>query len=187
METDFNTMFRVVELVAILIIAVCAILFKSRNRWRQKNMEKKVTDYFTDEGYEWKKEDGVLNVKRAGANFRIFLRAEEELASTSLWVQYATKLDEDLKNMPWAGQTIMVNVLNDRHPSLNVSMNIEEHVLWVHYRADIHSKKEIAFHFNGAYNEIQSLMKDYSEILPKLQVDFPLQKKQQNTIGFHTQ
>ncbi len=149
-----------------------------------KNMEKKVTDYFTDEGYEWKKEDGVLNVKRAGVNFRIFLRAEEELASTSLWVQYATKLDEDLNNMHWAEQTVMVNVLNDRHPSLNVSMNTEDHVLWVHYRADIRSQKEFAFHFNGAYNEMQSLMKDYSDMLPKLQADFPLQKKQQNTIGF---
>ena len=32
--------------------------------FRLSNMEKKVTDYFTNEGYEWKKEDGVLNVKR---------------------------------------------------------------------------------------------------------------------------
>ena len=37
------------------------------------NMEKKVIDYFTHEGFEWKKEDGVLNVKRSGVNFRVFL------------------------------------------------------------------------------------------------------------------
>jgi mRNA-degrading endonuclease YafQ of YafQ-DinJ toxin-antitoxin module len=63
-------------------------------------------------------------------------------------------------------------------------MSTEDHVLWVHYRADIRSQKEFAFHFNGAYNEMQSLMKDYSEILPKLQADFPVEKKQQNHIGF---
>ena len=63
-------------------------------------------------------------------------------------------------------------------------MNTEDHVLWVHYRADIHSQKEFAFHFNGAYSEMQSLMKDYSDILPKLQADFPLQEKKQRPIGF---
>ena len=78
----------------------------------------------------------------------------------------------------------MVNVLNDRHPSLNVSMNTDDHILWVHYRADIRSKKEFAFHFNGAFNEMQSLMSDYSEILPILQKDFPLQEKQHKPIGF---
>jgi len=148
------------------------------------NMEKKVIDYFTHEGFEWKKEDGVLNVKRSGVNFRVFLKGEDNLKSTSLWIQYATQLEEDLNKMHWAGQTVMVNVLNDRHPSLNVSMNTEDHVLWVHYRADIHSQKEFAFHFNGAYSEMQSLMKDYSDILPKLQADFPLQEKKQRPIGF---
>ena len=67
--------------------------------FRLSNMEKKVTDYFTNEGYEWKKEDGVLNVKRQGINFRIFLRGEESTHSTMLWVQYATQLEEDLRNM----------------------------------------------------------------------------------------
>ena len=148
------------------------------------NMEKKVIDYFTHEGFEWKKEDGVLNVKRSGVNFRVFLKGEDNLKSTSLWIQYATQLEEDLNKMHWAGQTVMVNVLNDRHPSLNVSMNTEDHVLWVHYRADIHSQKEFAFHFDGAYSEMQSLMKDYSDILPKLQADFPLQEKKQKPIGF---
>ena len=148
------------------------------------NMEKKVIDYFTHEGFEWKKEDGVLNVKRSGVNFRVFLKGEDNLNATSLWIQYATQLEEDLNKMHWAGQTVMVNVLNDRHPSLNVSMNTEDHVLWVHYRADIHSQKEFAFHFNGAYSEMQSLMKDYSDILPKLQADFPLQEKKQRPIGF---
>ena len=147
-------------------------------------MEKQVTDYFTYEGFEWKKEDGVLNVKRSGVNFRVFLKGEDNLKSTSLWIQYATQLEEDLNKMHWAGQTVMVNVLNDRHPSLNVSMNTEDHVLWVHYRADIHSQKEFAFHFDGAYSEMQSLMKDYSDILPKLQADFPLQEKKQRPIGF---
>jgi hypothetical protein len=148
------------------------------------NMEKKVIDYFTHEGFEWKKEDGVLNVKRSGVNFRVFLKGEDNLKATSLWIQYATQLEEDLNKMHWAGQTVMVNVLNDRHPSLNVSMNTEDHVLWVHYRADIHSQKEFAFHFDGAYSEMQSLMKDYSDILPKLQADFPLQEKKQKPIGF---
>ncbi len=37
--------------------------------FRLSNMEKKVTDYFTNEGYEWKKEDGVLNVKTTGYQF----------------------------------------------------------------------------------------------------------------------
>ena len=149
------------------------------------NMEKQVTNYLSHEGFEWKKEDGILNVKRSGANFRVFLKDENDLKSTSLWIQYATQLEEDLSKMHWAGQTVMVNVLNDRHPSLNVSMNTEDHVLWVHYRADIRSQKDFAFHFNGAFNEMQSLMSDYSDILPKLQADFPLQeKKQQKPIGF---
>lgn len=165
---------------AIIIVVVYRLI-----RSRFFNMEKTITDYFSHEGFEWKKEDGVLNVKRSGANFRVFLKDEGNLKSTSLWIQYATQLDEDLKKMHWAGQTVMVNVLNDRHPSLNVSMNTEDHVLWVHYRADIRSQKDFAFHFNGAFNEMQSLMSDYSDILPKLQADFPLQeKKQQRPIGF---
>ncbi len=139
-------------------------------------MEKQITDYFTHEGFEWKKEDGVLNVKRSGVKFRVFLKDENNLKSSSLWIQYAAKLDEDLEKIHWAGQAVMVNVLNDRHPSLNVSMNTEDHILWVHYRADIRSKQEFAFHFNGAYNEMQSLMNDYSNMLPKLQADFPLKK-----------
>lgn len=151
---------------------------------RLANLEKKVTDFFTKEGYEWKKEDGILNVKRRGTNFRIFLRGEEGLTSTSLWVQYATALNEDLSKLHWAGQTVMVNVLNDKHPSLNVTLNLDDHVLWAHYRADIRSQKEFAFHFNGAFSEMQSLMNDYSELLPQLQADFPLQPKQQTTIGF---
>ena len=152
--------------------------------FRLSNMEKKVTDYFTNEGYEWKKEDGVLNVKRQGINFRIFLRGEEGTRSTMLWVQYATQLEEDLSDVHWAGHTVLVNVLSDKHPSLNVSMNLDDHVLWVHYRADICSQNDFAFHFNGAFNDMRSLMNDYSEILPKLQVDFPLEKKKHNPIGF---
>lgn len=170
---------------AIIILAIFLIIVAAKEAVAYfSNMEKKVTDYFSHEGFEWKKEDGVLNVKRAGVNFRVFLKREEHLKSTSLWIQYATQLEEDLGKMHWAGQTVMVNVLNDRHPSLNVSMSTEDHVLWVHYRADIRSQKEFAFHFNDAYNEMQSLMKDYSEILPKLQADFPVEKKQQNHIGF---
>lgn len=170
---------------AIIILAIFLIVVAVKETVSYfSNMEKKVTDYFTHEGFEWKKEEGVLNVKRSGVNFRVFLNGEKNLNSTSLWIQYATKLDEDLEKMHWAGQTVMVNVLNDRHPSLNVSMNTDDHVLWVHYRADIRSKKEFAFHFNGAFNEMQSLMSDYSDILPKLRKDFPLQEKQHKPIGF---
>ena len=174
-----NFLIPTIILAAFLLVVACREL-----QSRFFNMEKKVIDYFTHEGFEWKKEDGVLNVKRSGVNFRVFLKGEDNLKSTSLWIQYATQLEEDLNKMHWAGQTVMVNVLNDRHPSLNVSMNTEDHVLWVHYRADIHSQKEFAFHFNGAYSEMQSLMKDYSDILPKLQADFPLQEKKQRPIGF---
>lgn len=172
-------------LIPTIILAAFLLVVAYRElQSRFFNMEKKVIDYFTHEGFEWKKEDGVLNVKRSGVNFRVFLKGEDNLNATSLWIQYATQLEEDLNKMHWAGQTVMVNVLNDRHPSLNVSMNTEDHVLWVHYRADIHSQKEFAFHFNGAYSEMQSLMKDYSDILPKLQADFPLQEKKQRPIGF---
>ena len=181
---DTNIIWPIVELILFVVIVACAFYFGNRARWRLNNIEKRVTEYFTNEGYEWKKEDGVLNVKRTGVNFRIFLRGEDNMSSTSLWVQYATQLDEDMSKIHWAGQTVMINVLNDRHPSLNVSMNTEDHVLWVHYRADIRSQKEFAFHFNGAYSEMQSLMKDYSEILPKLQADFPVQTKAQKPIGF---
>lgn len=172
-------------LIPVIILTTFLLVVAYREiQSRFFNMEKKVTDYFTHEGFEWKKEEGVLNVKRSGVNFRVFLNGENNLKSTSLWIQYATKLDEDLEKMHWAGQTVMVNLLNDRHPSLNVSMNTDDHVLWVHYRADIRSKKEFAFHFNGAFNEMQSLMSDYSDILPKLQKDFPLQEKQHKPIGF---
>lgn len=172
-------------LYAIIILAIFLIIVAYKEAVSYfSNMEKKVTDYFSHEGFEWKKEDGVLNVKRAGVNFRVFLQGEKDMKSTSLWIQYATQLEEDLGKMHWAGQTVMVNVLNDRHPSLNVSMNTEEHVLWVHYRADIRSQKEFAYHFNGAYSEMQSLMKDYSDILPKLQADFPSEKKEHKPIGF---
>ena len=147
-------------------------------------VEKRITKYFGEEGYEWKKEDGILNVKRAGAIFRIFLKGEKNITPTSLWIQYAVNLDDELSKMHWAGNTVMVNLLNDRHPSLNVSLNLDEHVLWVHYRADIRSQNDFAFHFNGAYQEIQSLMNDYNEMLPKLQADFPVQAKQQRPIGF---
>ena len=170
---------------AIIILAIFLIIVAVKETVSYfSNMEKKVTDYFTHEGFEWKKEDGVLNVKRSGVNFRVFLKEEEHMKSTSLWIQYATQLEEDLGKIHWAGQTVMVNVLNDRHPSLNVSMNTEDHVLWVHYRADIRSQKEFAYHFNGAYSEMQSLMKDYSDILPKLQADFPSEKKEHKPIGF---
>jgi hypothetical protein len=170
---------------AIIILAIFLIVVAVKETVSYfSNMEKKVTDYFTHEGFEWKKEDGVLNVKRSGVNFRVFLKEEEHMKSTSLWIQYATLLEEDLGKIHWAGQTVMVNVLNDRHPSLNVSMNTEDHVLWVHYRADIRSQKEFAYHFNGAYSEMQSLMKDYSDILPKLQADFPSEKKEHKPIGF---
>ena len=170
---------------AIIILAIFLIIVTVKETVSYfSNMEKKVTDYFTHEGFEWKKEDGVLNVKRSGVNFRVFLKEEEHMKSTSLWIQYATLLEEDLGKIHWAGQTVMVNVLNDRHPSLNVSMNTEDHVLWVHYRADIRSQKEFAYHFNGAYSEMQSLMKDYSDILPKLQADFPSEKKEHKPIGF---
>ena len=168
----------------IILAAFLMVMVYRELRLRFFNMEQKVIDYFIHEGFEWKKEDGVLNVKRSGVTFRVFLKGEDNLNSTSLWIQYATQLEDDLNKMHWAGQTVMVNVLNDRHPSLNVSMNTEDHVLWVHYRADIRSQKEFAFHFNGAYSEMQSLMKDYSDILPKLQADFPLQEKKQNPIGF---
>lgn len=63
-------------------------------------------------------------------------------------------------------------------------MNTEDHVLWVHYTADIRSQKDFAFHFNDAFSEMQSLMSDYSDILPKLQADFPLQEKPHRPIGF---
>ena len=172
-------------LIPTIILAAFLLVVAYRElQSRFFNMEKKVIDYFTHEGFEWKKEDGVLNVKRSGVNFRVFLKGEDNLKSTSLWIQYATQLEEDLNKMHWAGQTVMVNVLNDRHPSLNVSMNTEDHVLWVHYRADIRSQKEFAYHFNGAYSEMQSLMKDYSDILPKLQADFPSEKKEHKPIGF---
>ena len=171
--------FTIIILTFFLIVVAIkeAILYFS-------NMEKKVTDYFSQEGFEWKKEDGVLNVKRSGVNFRVILQGEKDMKSTFLWIQYATQLEEDLSKIHWAGQTVIVNVLNDRHPALNVSMNTEDHMLWVHYRADIHSQKEFAFHFDGAYSEMQSLMKDYSELLPKVQSDFTMQQKEQRPIGF---
>lgn len=184
MET--NVIIYLVEfaIACVLVGAAYYIGYRFFPSIRVANMEKKVTDYFTNQGYEWKKEEGILNVKRAGTNFRIFLKGEKDMLSTSLWIQYATQMDEDMSKMHWAGQTVMVNVLNDRHPSLNVSMNIEDHILWAHYRADIHSQNEFVYHFNGAYHEMQSLMSDCGELLPKLQTDFPVQAKQQRPIGF---
>lgn len=175
-----------VEFAIAFVIVGLAYLFYYRYfaNFCLARIEKKVTNYFTNEGYEWKKEDGILNVKRSGANFRIFLKGEKNITPTSLWIQYAVNLDDDLSKMHWAGNTVMVNLLNDRHPSLNVSLNLDEHILWVHYRADIRSQKDFAFHFNGAYQEMQSLMNDYGELLPKLQADFPVQSKQQRPIGF---
>ena len=177
-------------IIFLIVFAVVLVVigFVLGNRYfvgiRLANMEKKLTEYFNYEGYEWKKEDGVLNVKRAGVNFRVFLNGEEKIKSTSVWIQYGTQLEEDLAKMNWVGQTLMVNVLNDRHPALNVSMNTEDHVLWVHYRADIRSKEEFAYHFNGAFNEMKSLMNDYSDMLPKLQQDFPAEDKTKKHIGF---
>ena len=69
MET--NIMIYIVEFaVAFMFVGVAYYI---GNRYfigfRLSNMEKKVTDYFTNEGYEWKKEDGVLNVKTTGYQF----------------------------------------------------------------------------------------------------------------------
>lgn len=136
--------------------------------------------YFTYEGYEWKKEAGILNVKRGGVNFRIFFKGDDNVTSTSLWVQYGTKLDEDLNHMHWAGQITMVNVRSDVHSSLVICIDTENHGLWVHYRADIHSLKEFVCQSNGAYSEMKSLMNNYGELLPKLPSDFPIQDKKKN-------
>lgn len=60
---------------AIIILAIFLIVVAVKETVSFfSNMEKKVTDYFTHEGFEWKKEDGVLNVKRSGVNFRVFLK-----------------------------------------------------------------------------------------------------------------
>ena len=181
----------IVYLVEIAIFVTCAIIGAVYLIWKRyaagarlAKMEKKVTEYCAEEGYECKKEDGILNVKCRGVYFRIFLNGKEDLQSTSLWVQYATHLDEDLSTLYWTGQTVLVNVLNHKHPSLNVSLDLNDHILWAHYRADIRSQEEFAFHFNGAYNEMKSLMSDCSELLPQLRADFPPQPKQQTTIGF---
>lgn len=169
--------------IAILAIFVIVVVCKEILS-HSSDMEKKVTDYFSYAGFEWKKEEGVLMVKRSGIIFHIFLRKEERLPSTSLWIQYVTQLDDDQSKMHWAGQTVLVNTLNHQHPSLNVSMDTEDNVLWVHYRADIRSQNEFAFHFNNAYSEMQSLVNDYREMLPKLQADFPAGKNKNNKIGF---
>lgn len=184
METVFSAYLIMFAITFVIIGLSFLFYYRYFAYFRIALVEKKVTKYFTEEGYEWKKENGILNVKRSGEIFRIFLKGEKNITPTSLWIQYAVNLDDDLNKMHWAGNTVMVNLLNDRHPSLNVSMNLDEHVLWVHYRADIRSKNEFAFHFNGAYHEIQSLINDCSELLPKLQADFPAQTKQQRPIGF---
>ena len=69
-----------------LATAIIIVVVYRAIQSRFYNMEKKVTDYFTHEGFEWKKEEGVLNVKRSGVNFRVFLNGENNLKSTSLWI-----------------------------------------------------------------------------------------------------
>ena len=88
--------------------------------------------------------------------------------------------------MHWGGRVVLVNILSDRHPSLNVSIpNVDECALWAHYRADIRNTKEFAHHFRHATDEMQALAKDYKEFMPRLLADFPLESKNEKTpIGF---
>lgn len=143
-----------------------------------------IKDYCSEEGYEYSKQDGIIHIKRRGFKFRIFLFAAPEISSTTVWIQFPMQCENEFNNLHWASQPVLVNWLSDRHPSFNVSMNIDDHTLWVQYRADIRSKKEFAYHFDYAVNEIQSLMNDYNGILPKLQEDFRMQQQTIQPIGF---
>lgn len=183
MDTDIIIF--VVELILSLamIMVGCILYFRNPANSRLRKMEKKVTGYLTHEGYHWEKLEGVLTVRRSGMHFRIFLDDPKEVRSTLLMIQYATT-DENLSNMHWVGQNTMVNTLANKHPVLNAGVTTENNMLWVHYRADIRSRKEFAFHFNVAYNEIRLFLNDCCELLPKLQSDFPAQAKVQKPIGF---
>ena len=151
---------------------------------RLPSMEKEIKEYCDEEGYEYSKQDGTIHIKRRGNIYRIFLHVEPKVNSTSVWFQYLSPSGEVFNNMHWVSQPVLVNYLSHQHPSLNVSIDMDDHILWVHYRADIRSKKEFAYHFNFAVDEIQALLNDCKDILPRLQEDFPLPEENKQSIGF---
>lgn len=186
--TEFIADIRLVWAVVAGSLLLCALIVagvKLCLLWfRRPFVEDTIKDYCSEEGYEYSKQDGIILVKRRGIVYRIFLHVQPEINSTTVWFQCATQYGEEFNNLHWASQPVMVNYLSHQHPSLNVSMDMDDHVLWVHYRADIHSKKEFAYHFYFAADEIQSLLNDGRGLLPHLQEDFPLLEENKQPIGF---
>lgn len=187
--TEFIADIRLVWAVVAGSLLLCALIVagvKLCLLWfRRPFVEDTIKDYCSEEGYEYSKQDGIIRVKRRGFKFRIFLRVEPEVNITTVWIQFPMQCEDEFNNILWLSQPVLVNWLSDRHSSFNISMNIDDHTLWVHYRADIRSKKEFAYHFDYAVNETQSLLNDYRYLLPHLQEDFPLHEKtQQKSIGF---
>ena len=181
---DFQLIWAIIagSLLLGALIAAGVKLYLVWGRW--ESIEKGIKDYCSEEGYEYSKQDGIIHIKRRGFKFRIFLHVEPEINCTSVWFQFPLLCEDEFNNLHWISQPVLVNFLNHLHPSLNVSMDIDDHTLWVHYPADIRSKKEFAYHFDYAVNEIQSLMNDYNGILPKLQEDFRMQQRTIQPIGF---
>lgn len=172
----------IVGTIVFVVFCVCLVkLYYMKSR--RERLEKKITDHLSYEGFTWEKKEGSLIVRRNGVDYRVIL-ADEPIAPILLWVQLGTEL-EGLHDMHWIGRVVLVNVLSDRHPGLNVSVNVDDCALWVHYRADIRNTKEFAHHFRQATDDMQSLAKDYKEVMPRLLADFPIESKNDKTpIGF---
>ena len=187
--TEFFADLQLVWTVVAGSILLCALIVagvKLYFLWnRLPSIENEIKDYCSEEGYEYSKQDGIIHIKRRGLTFRIFLRVEPEVNITTVWIQLPMQCEDDFNNILWLSQPVLVNWLSDRHSSFNISMNVDDHTLWVLYRADIRSKKEFSYHFDYAVDEIQALLNDYRDLIPHLQKDFPLhEKSQQKSIGF---
>ena len=152
---------------------------------KQKRMEKKIMEVCKEEGLECTKDDGELNIKRRGVNYRILLYQAEGTKSVRICFQYQLILSE-LEHVHWAGQLIIENMLCNKHPLMGFFIDSDNHVLYAHYWADIRNADDFKVHFALICDRVRELQNDITELLPRICQDFQVSDTniEKTTIGF---
>lgn len=131
---------------------------------RLADIQKRITEYLSQQNYNWRLESESLMVNVNGDTYIISL-LPKKTDYVTLHITYPIEPHAGAFLQSEKCQQLYVDVLASRYPHISATLNPNENVLLLEYTADICTVEEFECHFNEAISEIGFVLEFYMQRL----------------------
>ena len=147
-----------------------------------KALERQIRNELREQGYKYQMYEGTLYVTKNDNHFHIHLINTPNRRLKRLYIYFDFEI-EDFEKVSHEGWGLLSNEINQRNP--HTAFIAYKNQFSCRYTTAINNSDDFMTEFRYAYNFFSNIMKDYDNIYPYVERDFPNSPPEKNSnIGF---